>query len=122
MLPDLAEAATVYTQLLFSGTVARFPVEEYEQLGVQAAGLSADDRSLAAARLRGMVLSHRDWLGVNSLREVHRHGWRRLFAEFDAVVCPVTPTPAFPHDHDPDLLGRRIDVDGVEYPFFDQLV
>jgi amidase len=122
LLPDLAEAATLYTQLLFSGSVARFPVEAYEQLRTRAAGLSADDRSLAAARLRGMVLSHRDWIEANDRRELHRHGWRQLFAEFDAVVCPITPTPAFPHDHDPNLLGRRIDIDGVEHPYFDQLV
>jgi amidase len=122
LLPDLTEAATIYTQLLFSGAVARFPVEAYEQLRARAAGLSADDQSLDAARLRGMVLSHRDWLEVNNHRELHRHSWRQLFAEFDAVVCPITPTPAFPHDHNPDLLERRIDIDGVEYPYFDQLV
>ncbi|WP_432130096.1 amidase [Streptomyces tendae] len=122
LLPDLAEAATLYTQLLFSGSVARFPVDAYEELRTRAAALSADDRSLAAARLRGMVFSHRDWIEANDRREHHRHGWRRFFAEFDAVVCPITPTPAFPHDHDPDLLARRIDIDGVAYPFFDQLV
>jgi amidase len=119
LLPDLAEAATLYTQLLASGTVARFPVEA---LLARAADLSADDQSLDAARLRGLVLSHSDWLEANNRREHHRHGWRQLFAEFDAVVCPITSTPAFPHDHNPDLLERRIDVDGVEYPFFDQLV
>ncbi|MFC3890440.1 amidase [Lentzea rhizosphaerae] len=117
LLPDLAEAATLYTQLLFSGSVAHFPVEA---LVTRAAELS--DQSLGAARLRGMALSHSDWLQVNSRRELHRHGWRQLFAEFDAVVCPITPTPAFPHDHSPDLLQRRIDIDGVEHPFFDQLV
>ncbi|KOV82568.1 amidase [Nocardia sp. NRRL S-836] len=122
LLPDLAEAATLYTQLLFSGSVARFPVEAREQLQARAARLSADDRSLDAARLRGMVLSHSDWLETHHRRELHRHGWRRFFAEFDAVVCPITPTPAFPHDHHPDLLERRIDIDGTEHPFFDQLV
>jgi amidase len=122
LLPDLAEAASVYTQLLFSGSVARFPVDTYEQLRARAAGLSARDHSLDAARLRGMALSHRDWIEVNNLRELHRHGWRQLFCEFDAVACPITPTPAFPHDHNPDLLERRLDIDGVEYPYFDQLV
>ncbi|AKJ14731.1 amidase [Streptomyces incarnatus] len=122
LLPDLAEAAVTYMQLWFSGAVARFPDEAYEQLRARAAGLSADDRSLHAARLRGMVSSHRDWVEANSRRELHRHGWRRLFAEFDAVVCPITPTPAFPHDHDPDPLARRLDIDGVEYPYLDQMV
>lgn len=122
LLPSLTEAASIYTQLLFSSTTARFPVDAYEQLQTLAAGLSADDQSLDAARLRGMVLSHRDWIETNNRRELHRHGWRQLFGEFDAVVCPITPTPAFPHDHNPDLLARRLDIDGVEYPYFDQLV
>lgn len=122
LLPDLAEAAVLYMHLLISGSVARFPVEPYEQLRTLAAALGADDNSLDAARLRGMVFSHRDWIEANNHRELHRHGWRRFFAEFDAVVCPVTPTPAFPHDHAPDPRERRIDIDGVEYPYFDQLV
>ncbi|WP_369230629.1 amidase [Streptomyces sp. R21] len=122
LLPDLAEAAMLYTHLMFSSSVARFPVEAYEELRTRAAELSADDRSLDAARLRGMVLNHRDWIEANNRRELHRHGWRQLFAEFDAVVCPITPTPAFPHDHNPDPRERRIDIDGVEYPYFDQLV
>ncbi|WP_331446928.1 amidase [Streptomyces xanthochromogenes] len=122
LLPDLAEAAVIYRQLLFSGATAHFPVEAYEQLQERAARLDADDLSLDAAGLRGMVLSHRDWIEVANRREVHRHGWRQLFARFDVVVCPITPTPAFPHDHHPDPLERRIDIDGVEYPYFDQLV
>ncbi|MFG1642211.1 amidase [Amycolatopsis sp. NPDC049252] len=122
LLPDLTEAATLYMRLLISGSVARFPVESPERLRTRVAGLGADDRSLDAERWRAMVFSHRDWLEANSRREVHRHGWRRLFAEFDAVVCPITPTPAFPHDHNPHPLERRITIDGVEFPYFDQLV
>ncbi|OSC61656.1 amidase [Streptomyces sp. 4F] len=122
LLPDLTEAAVLYTKFLFSGFVARFPIESYEQLRARAAELSADDESLDAARLRGMVFSHRDWIEANRLRELHRHGWRQFFAEFDAVACPITPTPAFPHDHNPDLMKRRLDIDGVDCPYFDQLV
>ncbi len=122
LLPDLTEAALIYAQLHFSGAVAGFPDEAYEYFRTRAAGLSADDHSLDAARLRGMVFSHRDWIRANHRRELHRHGWRQLFGAFDAVVCPVTPTPAFPHDHDPDLMARRLDIDGVEYPYLDQLV
>ncbi|MFJ7904736.1 amidase [Streptomyces sp. NPDC096198] len=122
LLPDLTEAGLLYTQFLFSGSVARFPVEAYEQLRARAAELSADDRSLDAARLRAMVFRHSDWMEASHRRALHTHAWRQLFAEFDAVVCPITPTPAFPHDHHPDPLHRRLDIDGVGHPYFDALV
>ncbi|HET6706445.1 amidase [Amycolatopsis sp.] len=122
LLPDLTEAATLYMQLLISGSVARFPLEPDEQLRTRVAGLSPDDRSLDAVRLRALQLSHRDWLAAHNGRERHRHAWRQLFAEFDAVVCPITPTPAFRHDHTPNPMARRIDIDGAEHPYFDQLV
>lgn len=122
LLPDLTEAATLYVQLMLSNAAAGLPVDVYEQLRASAAALGADDRSLAAARLRGMVLSHRDWVEVNNRRELHRRSWRQLFAEFDAVVCPITPTAAYPHNHEGDLEERRVDIDGVAYPYFDQLV
>jgi amidase len=94
----------------------------YEQLGTAVAGLGADDQGLGAARLRGMVCSHRDWIAADNRREQHRQLWRQLFARFDAVVCPITSVPAFPHDHNPDRGERRIDIDGVEYPYLDQPV
>ncbi|RMI30290.1 amidase [Nocardia stercoris] len=122
LLPDPAEAAALYMQLMLSNAAATLPLDVYRQLQARAAALSADDRSLDAARLRGMVLSHRDWVEANNRRELHRHGWRQLFTEFDAVVSPVTPTPAFPHNHNGSLEDRTIDIDGVEYPYFDQLV
>ncbi|MEE1787030.1 amidase [Streptomyces sp. SP17BM10] len=122
LLPDPAEAARLYTQLLISGSTARFPVEAYEELQSLAAALSPDDQSLDAVRLRAMVFSHRDWIVANNHRELHRHGWRRFFAEYDAVVCPITPTPAFPHDHAPDPRARRLDIDGVAHPYMNQLV
>jgi amidase len=122
LLPDLTEAATLYMQLLISGSVARFPIESHEQLATRAAGLSTDDQSLDAVRLHAIMFSHHDWIEANNRREIHRQGWRQLFAEFDAVVCPITPTPAFPHNHHPNPMQRRIDIDGAEYPYFDQLV
>ncbi|MGW0181255.1 amidase [Nocardia sp. NPDC003345] len=122
LLPDPAEAATIYLLLMLSNAAASLPADDYEQLRSRAATLGADDRGLDAARLRGMVLDHRGWVEANHHRELHRRSWRRLFAEFDAVVCPITPTPAFPHDHTGGLEDRRIDIDGVGYPYFDQLV
>ncbi|GLY50022.1 amidase [Lentzea sp. NBRC 102530] len=102
LLPDLTEAATTYLRLLFAGSVARFRIDEEQ--------------------LRETQLSHHDWLALHARRELHRHGWRQFFAGYDVVLCPITPTPAFPHDHDPDVMRRRIDIDGDQRPYFDQLV
>ncbi|MFD9697469.1 amidase [Lentzea sp. NPDC059081] len=112
-LPDLSRAATLYMQLLVSGSVARFPQDSLP---------TPSGDSLDATRLRAMTFSHQDWMWANHERELHRHAWRHLFAEFDAVVCPITPTPAFPHDHTPNPMERTIDIDGSAHPYFDQLV
>ncbi|MBU3063910.1 amidase [Nocardia sp. NEAU-G5] len=122
LLPDPVDAAVLYMELLLSTLAAGFPEAAYEQMRVHAATFAPDDRSLDAARMRGAVFSQRDWIAATSRRELHRQGWRELFAQFDVVVAPITPTPAFPHDPNPDMGSRRIDIDGVEYPFGDQLV
>ncbi|MDR3658893.1 MAG: amidase [Mycobacterium sp.] len=122
LLPDLTEAATLYIELLTSHIAASYPVEKYEQLQTDAAGLNSGERGFGTAWLRGPVFSHRDWIEANNRRELHRHRWRQFFTRFDVIVCPITPTPAFPHDHETTLAQRHIDIDGVEYPFSDQLV
>ncbi|GAA5117294.1 amidase [Pseudonocardia adelaidensis] len=120
LLPDQAETARVYARLLMSTLGARFPVEVYEHVRAEAGQLADDDRSLTAERVRGAVASHRDWLAADAQRAVLRQQWRDLFAEFDVVLYPVMPTPAFPHDHSP-MGTRRIDVDGADHDYFDQI-
>jgi amidase len=121
LLPDLAGAARLYMRLLMSFFAVRFPPEVREGAKAKAAALDPDDLSLAAERLRGMVLSHRDWVLADRLRAELRAQWRALFEKFDAVICPIMPTPAFAHDHSPDQTTRRIAVDGRDYPYQDQL-
>lgn len=121
LLPDLADAAGLYCRLLMARLGARYPREIYEASRAMAAQLAADDRGLAAERARGTVLSHRDWLDADTGRAVLRQRWRALFAQFDVVLCPVTPTPASRHDHG-EVWSRRIDIDGTEHAFLDQIV
>lgn len=120
LLPDQTAAAGLYARLLHSVFAAGFPVEVYEHIRTVAARLADDDHSIDAERTRGAVLSHRDWIAADGERGLLRRQWRELFADVDLVLAPIMPTTAFPHDHG-DLLTRRIDVDGTEYPYFDQL-
>ena len=121
LLPDQADTARLYMRLLCSLIAANWPVESYESTRAFVTKLDAADRSLAAERMRGAVLSHRDWLAADSQRTQLRERWRELFKTFDVVICPAMPTTAFVHDHSPDQMRRRIEVDGSSQDYSDQL-
>jgi amidase len=122
LLPDLALNARVYTQLLTSFFGADYPIDVYRGVQEAVASLPPEDTSLTAMRARGVVLSHRDWITADRARGAMAQKWRDLFREWDAVLTPVMPTVAFPHDHSPDMRARRIQIDGGDYPYQDQLV
>ncbi|MDD1533333.1 MULTISPECIES: amidase [unclassified Bradyrhizobium] len=120
-LPDFTEASRLYMRMLMSFLGAFFPPEELADAQARASQLSPEDRSLGAERLRGITASHRAWVLDAGARAGLRAQWRALFKSFDAVICPIMPTPAFPHDHSPDQNLRRISIDGKDYPYSDQL-
>ncbi|MET0877257.1 MAG: amidase [Tardiphaga sp.] len=122
LLPDLAAAGRLYMRMLVALLAAGAPPDDYTANLAAAAKLDPDDMSLAAERLRGSVLTHRDWLMADAGRTRLRAQWRALFQNFDAVICPVMPTPAYPHDHSPDQEKRLIEIDGVNCCYVDQLV
>ena len=121
LLPDMATAARIYVQLLTSFFAADMPIERYRRVQEIAAALPADDTSIAATRVRAIVLSHRDWVAASRIRLGIAQRWREVFREWDLVVCPSMPTPAFPHDHTPQP-SRRIQIDDKDYPYDDQVV
>src|SRR6202790_2752715 len=58
---------------------------------------------------------------AEGMRGQSRAQWRALFKSFDAVICPVMPTPAYPHDHSPEQETRRINIDGKDYAYPDRM-
>src|SRR5216683_3347982 len=121
LLPDFAASSRLYMRMLMSFLAASFAPEVYADARAAASKLAPDDMSLVAERLRGIVLSHRDWVTADSGRARLRAQWRELFKSFDAVICPVMPTPAYPHDHSQEQEMRRIEIDGKAYVYPDQL-
>ncbi len=121
LLPDFAASSRLYMRMLMSFLGATFAPEIYAGAHEAATKLAPDDISLAAERLRGIALSHRDWVLAEGGRARLRAQWRELFKSFDAVICPVMPTPAYPHDHSPEQETRRINIDGKDYVYPDQL-
>jgi amidase len=121
LLPDFAASSRLFVRMLMSFLAITFLPETYAGAVTAAADLSPDDLSLQAERLRGIALSHRDWLIAEGARAQLRAQWRAFFGSFDALICPVMPTPAFPHDHSADQEKRRIDIDGRDYPYSGQM-
>jgi amidase len=121
LLPNFAESSRLYMRMLMSFLAAFFQPEAIARAQAALAQLPPDNKSLAAERVRGMVLSHRDWVLADGARAHLKAQWRELFRNFDAVICPIMPTPAYKHDHSPEQEIRRINIDGKDYPYPDQL-
>ncbi|MTD55243.1 amidase [Amycolatopsis pithecellobii] len=121
LLPDLTQIAKTYVTLLTSRSGADMSPGAYRALQAAAADIPPDTDTLEATMRRGFVASHSDWIKADRVRIGLAERWRLLFEEFDVVLCPVTPTPAFRHDHS-DRATRTIEIDGTTYPYDYQLV
>jgi amidase len=118
-LPDLALTTRIYAEQLFAFYGANLSAEAREAVTAAARALSPDDQSFAAARLRGLAISHPDWVHTSFVRGGLRARWQVLFQDVDVVICPPMPTPAFLHDHSPQR-DRQLDIDGKNVPYADQ--
>jgi amidase len=58
-----------------------------------------------AAMTLAYTARHREWLAADAVRARLRHEIEAAFDRYDAILAPITPVPAFPHDRRP--FGRR---------------
>jgi amidase len=121
LLPDFADSTRLYMRMLHSFLSATLLPDSYTGAQAAAKMIPASDTSLGAERLRGLALSHRDWLFDEGARARLRAQWRELFKQYDAVICPIMPTPAYKHDHSAEQESRRIFIDGKPHAYPDQL-
>jgi amidase len=115
-MPDLVKTTKTYATFLAGFGSADLPIETYTKIGNTVKDLSQDDNSLLSYLLRGTVNSHRDWLLATRTRATLSEQWRLLFKTVDVILCPVTPTPAFIHDHtNPQKRQLKIDESMMPY-------
>jgi amidase len=118
--PDLAEGHDVAQRLIQGGFSAALPPEEFDRLLAEAERRSSDDDSPHARWARNITQRARD-LNIVGERRLHLQAeWAAYFETYDVLLTPVTPTPAFVHDHDPDVDARTIALDGAAFPYADQ--
>ena len=58
-----------------------------------------------AAMTLAYTATHREWMAADAVRRRLRHEIAAVFGRFDAILAPIAPVTAFPHDHSP--FGRR---------------
>ena len=112
---DLRRAAV---GLLQRRSVARRPAA---RRGRARKALSPDDQSLAAARLRGLTMSHAEWIRTSRIRGGLRARWQALFEDVDVVLCPPMPTVGLPARPLAATWARQLDIDGRKVSYDDQI-
>lgn len=68
----------------------------------------------------GSVMTVRQWFGLQDVQAQVQRQFAVLFEAFDAILCPVHGSTAFPHDDTPDMAARTIMIDGKSTPYADQ--
>lgn len=121
LLPDLAFIGSLYMRLLMAFIGATMPEPEYEQAKARAAAIPASAGDLQSISALSTVASHRDWMQADFMRVAPAHQWRSFFRDWDILLCPVTPTPAFKHDHGP-MEQRELMADGRPIRYGDQFL
>ncbi len=65
--------------------------------------------------------SHISWLKVDGRRAALKALMRDFFQAYDALIMPVSPTPAFPHDTSGNVLTRKLKINGNSIPYASNL-
>jgi amidase len=106
----------LYLMLLRSVTSSRYPLEQIEALRTKAQSFAPSDRSYDALMHRGLTLSHSAWIRADDRRLALRRRWREFFSRYDALICPSSTVPAFPHNMGVARKDQLFSVDGEMCP------
>ena len=108
---DFTECHAIYSKLLAASTSPMLPQEDLDYAISEKPKLDEMDLGFRAQWIRGATIAHREWLVLDYLRLMMRQKWADFFKDFDALMCPVIPVTAFPHDHS-EYMDRTLIVNG----------
>jgi amidase len=74
-----------------------------------------------AAMTLAYTASHREWMAADAVRRRLRKEVAGVFERFDAILAPITPVVAFPHDHRPFGKRRLTLSTGEQVPYVSML-
>ena len=109
-LEKVADTFFALLQSALAGGVARDTIEHY----AASTGNTPVDRTR-----RIFAMRHREWLSYNERRQQMRRRWEEFFQKWDAMLLPVMPCPAIPHDHSDPQAARLARVGDEERPYWE---
>lgn len=118
--PSLAEGHDIAQRLIQGMTSLWQSDEQFQALLQRAERVSSDDQTPPVRRARTVTQRARDYSRAQEARLRLKAAWAAFFRSYDALLCPVTPTAAIPHDQDPDVDARTIVVNGRTRSYGDQ--
>jgi amidase len=98
----------VFDPVILSGSPASV-MAQFEA----AAATQSDDPLIITAR--NTVSRHYQWIAANEERMQLRAKLARFFDNYDVLLCPITPVPAFQHDHSKPQFLRKLDINGKTF-------
>lgn len=116
----LAGMHDIAQRLIQASASAWVPEEGYLSLVERATSASLDDDSPPVRWARNITQGVRAFKMAEQQRDRMKAAWAEFFTRYDALLCPTMPTPAFPHDHTPDVDSRRIPFNEETIPYGDQ--
>ncbi len=129
VFPDFNAEALLetYLDLLIATIAASFPAHLREAMAAR----RQDDIRLVTegrdetgeARYRLRASAPQDLIAAaRHKRDSYKRSLNGFFRQgYDAILAPITPVPAFFHDHSMPLNARRFPVDGIEAPYMSAL-
>ena len=119
---DTRELLVNYMWLLISIVSAGLPENILNEI---ARTREADEKTFAVSRdpwsreLNRLATNARpaEVLAAQRARQALKDRMTGFFTNYDAILMPVTPVPAFPHNQNDSFADRILDVDGRSIPY-----
>ena len=97
------------------------PAKIRDKIAAAAGSFAPGDLSHRALQARGMRMTPSLYQEVDQRRKRIIRQWAAFFERFDVVLMPCAPVAALAHDHEPNIMARKLDIDGVAVPYLNFL-
>lgn len=123
---DMAKMLDTYLDLLTPIIAAGFPpslldsMTQSREADLKLVREGRDVTGQARYRLRATA-TPAEIAAAQNIRQAQKAALAEFFDRYDAILMPITPVPAFPHDHTDPVNARTITVNGQPTPYMSML-